>query len=144
MALNLNDVPDFEGLPVGEHTVKVTAYEGVTNHSTGNEGFMFKVEDQHGRKHRVTIWTTKDNGQSPNLISLKRFAKACGLKESEMARWEPNVMQGRYFLAHVEVDKRNPQYTVIDRFDPSPLQKPTAAAAPAPPPQPAVEDQLPF
>ena len=134
MAITLNEVPDYEGLPVGEHTVKITGYDSLTNPSTGNSGFTFKCEDRHGRKHKLTIWTTKENGASPNLISLKRFAKACGLRDDQMGRWEPNVMVGRYFLAHVEVDKRNPQYTVIERFDPAMVATAQASAKAAPAP----------
>lgn len=156
MALNLNDVPDFDGLPIGEHTVKVTGYEGVTNPGTGNEGYTFKVEDRHGRKHKVTIWTTKDNGASPNLISLKRFARACGLTEQQLGRWEPNMMAGKYFLAHVEQDKRKPEFTVIERYEKTEVKAaavppaPIPAPPPAPPPQPTErqpgedDDKLPF
>lgn len=152
MALNLNEVPDFEGLPIGEHTVKITGYESVTNPNSGNEGFTFKVEDRHGRKHRVTIWTTKDNGASPNLISLKRFARACSLTEADLARWEPTMMVGRYFLAHVEQNKRRPEYTEIERYDKADVKAgavpPSQVPAPPPPPperEPGEDDDsLPF
>ena len=156
MAINLNEVPDFEGLPVGEHTLKITDYKAVTNEKTGNNGFEFKVQDRHGRSGSITIWTTKDNGAAPNLISLKRFAKACGIREDQMGRWEPNVMAGRYFLGHVEPNPRNPKYTVIERFEPAILATAQASAKSAPAPIPAPvsassfderqpgEDDLPF
>ena len=159
MAINLNEVPDLEGLPVGEHTVKIIDYKAVTNETSGNNGYEFYVEDRKKLKHRVTIWTTQKNGTENNFKTLKRFAKACGLTEHQQGAWEPHMMPGKYFIAHVEIDKRNPKYTVIERFDPAILATAQASAKmtelphkPAPAPvaasviaerQPG-EDDLPF
>jgi hypothetical protein len=156
---DLSNVPDFEGLPVGTYLVKVYDFEPVTNPRSGNEGLAFKVKNAQGQTGKYTVWTTKDNGTTANLIGLKKLAKTCGITPEEMRGFQPAMLTGLKFIATVEVNKDKPEFTNVVRADPMPKEaqgdvgaqtasQQTRAVAPTPPQQAPErelgDDDLPF